>query len=681
MTSLKKVLLTLIIALNSASGFAQWNTERIMTIGQNALYFEDYVLSIQYFNQVIKIKPYLAEPYFYRAIAKIQLGDYQSADEDCSKAIEINPFMPQAYYARGFARRKLSFYNEAIADFGKALEFSPNSLNLLMNRMDARDQNKDYMGAMEDCETYLKLSPKSTNLYYEKGRLQLEMKDTLAAEKTFNLYIQKDSANFMSWSARAILRMMKNDKTGALKDYTEAIKRKSTNVGDYINRGIVNVEKKNYNQALSDYNTAVKMDKNNALIYYNRGLLRANLGDYNNALSDLNTVLKLDSTMSEALLQKAMVETSLKDYRTAIKDYKKIISKYQYFLPAYFGVSQCEAALGNQKAAFQYRQLADNIEKNKDYISHKNKENIQATNKLALNTQKSSTSKKTEFFNRFAAQNIDDNESEQKYTEATRGTVQDKYTDVINERNFVMTYYAKNDEIRHTNLYYPTLEIYNKLKKISTILKITNNELPLTAELVNSHFEAINDISAKLEKDNQNADIYFNRSLEFAMVQDFNSAVEDLNKAINLRPDFMLAYFCRANIRYKLLDYNKNSVDVNGKTVTDEKRTKKVSSEGQALFDVTLIMADFSKVNDLNPDFSFAYYNKANILCSQKDFQTAILNYTKAIQIDGDFAEAYYNRGLTYLFINEDTKVLADLSKAGELGIYKAYNLIQRFKK
>ena len=40
---------------------AQLNTDRITSIGRNALYFEDYVLSIQYFNQVIKLKPYLAK--------------------------------------------------------------------------------------------------------------------------------------------------------------------------------------------------------------------------------------------------------------------------------------------------------------------------------------------------------------------------------------------------------------------------------------------------------------------------------------------------------------------------------------------------------------------------------------------------------------------------------------------
>jgi tetratricopeptide (TPR) repeat protein len=663
---------------------AQWNTDRILAIGENAMYFEDYVLSIQYFNQVIRIKPYLPEPYLDRAIAKIQLGDFQGADQDCTEAIQINPFLPQAYYARGFARKKMNFFTEAVADFSKALEFSPNSLYLLMNRMDARDRNKDYTGAMSDLDLYLKLSPKTYSLFYEKGRIQLELKDTLSAENTFNQFIQKDSANCLGWSARAILRMEKNDKDGALKDYNGAIKRNSTYEGDYINRGIINVEKKNYNQALKDYNSAIKLDKNNALAYYNRGLLRANLGDNNNALSDLITVLKFDSTNNEALLRKAMVEATIGDFRNSIKDYKLIISKFRYFIPAYIGIAEAEAALGNQKASFQYRQMAGNIEKNKDYINRKNKEIIKATNKLAKNTQQSTTSRKTELFNRFATQDIEDAETVSKYSsDETRGNVQDKYTDVVNERNFVLTYYAKSDEIRRTNIYYSVLDDYNKQKKLSSILKITNNELTLTVELVNEHFEAISNISSQLAYDTNNADIYFNRSFEYTMVQDFNSAIEDLNKAIAFRPNFMLAYFCRANIRYKLLDYLKSTADqpLNEIAESSKEKNKRITVEKQSIFDVEMVMRDYDKVNELNPDFSFAYFNKANVMCTQKDFSTAISDYSKCIKIDPDFAEAYFNRGLTYLFVGEDSKGLADLSKAGELGIYKAYNLIQRFKK
>ena len=104
---------------------AQLNTDRITAIGRNALYFEDYVLSIQYFNQVIHLKPYLAEPYFYRAIAKIQLEDYQGALRDCNSAIDRNPFSPGYYYARGYVYRQLNRLEDAETDYTEALHFSP----------------------------------------------------------------------------------------------------------------------------------------------------------------------------------------------------------------------------------------------------------------------------------------------------------------------------------------------------------------------------------------------------------------------------------------------------------------------------------------------------------------------------------------------------------------------------
>ena len=112
---------------------AQINTDRVMAIGRNALYFEDYVLSIQYFNQVIKAKPWLAEPYFYRAVAKINLDDYKGAEEDCSLCLQRNPFLTQAYYARGIAHQSLDAYDEAIKDYTKGLEFKPEDRQMLVN--------------------------------------------------------------------------------------------------------------------------------------------------------------------------------------------------------------------------------------------------------------------------------------------------------------------------------------------------------------------------------------------------------------------------------------------------------------------------------------------------------------------------------------------------------------------
>ena len=144
---MKKLLLLVLIQVWSVSLFAQINTDRVMSIGRNALYFEDYVLSIQYFNQVIKAKPWLAEPYFYRAVAKISLDDFKGAEDDCTACLERNPFLSQAYYARGIARQSQENYDGAIADYTKGLEFRREDRQMMVNRAVAYIQKEDYKGA------------------------------------------------------------------------------------------------------------------------------------------------------------------------------------------------------------------------------------------------------------------------------------------------------------------------------------------------------------------------------------------------------------------------------------------------------------------------------------------------------------------------------------------------------
>ena len=62
-----------------------------------------------------------------------------------------------------------------------------------------------------------------------------------------------------------------------------------------------------------------------------------------------------------------------------------------------------------------------------------------------------------------------------------------------------------------------------------------------------------------------------------------------------------------------------------------------------------------------------------------KDYRAALVDYNKAIELDPRFSEAYYNRGLTNIFLGNNRQGIQDLSKAGELGIFSAYNVIKRF--
>ena len=653
----------------SVMSVAQLNTDRITAIGRNALYFDDYVLSIQYFNQVIKLKPYLSEPYLLRAIAKIQLGDYTGAEMDCNAAINRNPFQPGAYYTRGFIYRQTDQLEKAHQDFNEALIFAPENRTYIAMRADVLAQLEQYDLALQDINHLLHRDPQSAALHYEKGSICIRSNDTIGALNAFTHATEYDSQNPANWSALGLVQLMQDNQEEALSSLSKSIEYGSKWAGDYINRGIIYYRKHNYRSALADYDKAVALAPRDAQCYYNRGVLRQELGDYNRALEDLTQAINYAPDRVEIYYQRGMVQLQLRQWQEALNDFTTIMNRYPYFLPAYYLAAQAETSLGHGKAATQLRQQAYQLEQKKDSI-----QSLQTTMQVAESQPQQRDRRKE--FSQLAAQNQETNDEENKYDSDTRGSVQKRYADVVNEPNIFLSYYATNnhtDALRQTNYSHATVDMYNNTMQLPAPLRFTTKEMTLTADMVNQHFAQISNLSHQIDLLEQmalpgstNNDLlcasYIARAFEFALVQDYSSALDDVTRAILMDGDLYFAYFCRANWRYKYLEY------------------KRAVGEPTDKADFELMMRDYDYVIHHLPDFSFAYYNKANMLCIQQDFKAAISYYTQAISADSDFAEAYFNRGLTYIYIGDNDKGLADLSKAGELGIYQAYNLISRFQ-
>lgn len=655
--------------LGIGTAHAQLNTDRITTIGRNALYFDDYVLSIQYFNQVIKLKPYLSEPYLLRAIAKIQLGDYTGAEQDCNAAIERNPFQPGAYYTRGYVYRLTNQLEKSEQDFNEALIFAPENRTYIAMRADVRAEQEKFDLALDDINHLLHREPKSAALHFEKGSICLRSNDTLCALNSFVQATTYDSQNPANWSALGLVQLMMNSQEDALVSLTKSINQGSNWAGDYINRGIIYYQRHNYRSALADYDKAVTLAPKDAQCYYNRGMLRQEVGDYNRALEDFSQAIELSPEQIEIYYQRGLVQLQLRQWEEALNDFQTIINRFPYFLPAYYLSAQAETSLGNGKQAYELRKKAYELEQQKDSI-----QSLQTTMQLAQSQPQQRDRRKE--FSALAAQNQEASEEESKYDSETRGAVQNRYADVVNEPNILISYYANPNNatsLRQTNYSNVTVDDYNRKDLLPAPLRFTTQEITLTVDMVNQHFAQIHQLSDQIDllkqialpqsSDNQQlCAAYLARAIEEALVQDYSSAIDDITRAILMDDRLYFAYFCRANWRYKLLEY------------------KRAMGEKTDAADFELMMRDYDYVISHQPDFSFAYYNKANMLCLQQDFRAAISYYTQAIAVDSDFAEAYFNRGLTYIYINETEKGLADLSKAGELGIYQAYNLITRFQ-
>ena len=652
------------------------------------MYFEDYVLSIQYFNQVIKLKPYLAEPYLLRAIAKIQLSDYSGALRDCNSSIECNPFQPGAYYTRGFVYRAMDDLDLAEADFTKALQFSPENKTYLVLRADVRAQKQQYDSAMVDIDYLLRREPQSPSLNFEKGVICLHSKDTACALNGFQTAVKYDSQNPANWSALGLVQLMMENNKDALLSLTKCINLGTKWAGDYMNRGIIFYQEHNYRSALADYDKAVSIAPHDAQCYYNRGMLRAELGDYNRALDDFDKAVDLAPQQVDMRYQRALVLMQLRQWKQALDDFDELIETYPYFLPSYYLAAQAKTALGDSKQAFRYRQTAYDLEQKKDSImaALQDSLNVPQTDVMIAKATHQNKDRRKEFSARTAQNQTEPVEQEQEYDSQTRGNIQKRYTDVVNEPNIVLSYYAQPQSLRRTAYFHFAVDDYNRKGLLSSPLHFTLQETTLTADMVNMHFEKISQLSTQIDvfekqysgsrslialTPEKAASLYLGRAMEFALVQDYSSALDDCTKALQQlhksdTPSALTAIitFCRANWRFKLLEY--------------QRATGELTAESGMDFEIML--RDYDYVNRLLPDFAFAYYNKANMLCTQKEFQEAIAHYTKAIEADHEFAEAYFNRGLTRIYIDQIDEGIADLSRAGELGIYQAYNLITRFQ-
>lgn len=660
---------------------AQLNTDRIMNIGRNALYFEDYILAIQYFNQVIKVKPYMAEPYFFRAVAKLRLEDYKGAEADCDISIDYNPFIIDAYRVRGAARQSRGDYKGAIEDYNKGLEYMPEDKYFLLQKAIAQVEDKQYNEADTTYSLLVKYNPSFYEAYISRSQFHMERKDTLQAIKDIDMALDINKYSSYGYAVRALLRFQFMHETdSAIMDMDEAIKLDPKMSGYYINRAVMRYYAEDLRGAMDDYTHVTEVDPMNAQAWYNRGLLRMQVGEYNDAADDFTNVIKMEPDNTFAYYNRAIIRDRIGNYRGAITDYNKVIDTYPDYAAAYYARSEAKRKSGDMaggKADYTKALALADAEKEKTKNANSGDDKDE-DGKI----RKESDKNINKFDRLLVADNFNNIESE--YDSDIRGRVQDRNMKVELEPSFTLTYYEAQTKISTGHKYNRALDNLNRSGLLPGRLYLTNREAPLDSVMIARHFRSINDNSKLIEINPDNLIPYLARAIDFILIQDYSGAIEDLSRITSAGGDFFFAYFLRAVVRYKYVEYLVSSNGNDNKYITGNTGSSMLSNRNVPINDRTInleyemVLRDYDKVISMAPDFPYTYFNRGNIRCEQKDFTAALADYSKAIELYPEFAEAYLNRGLVYIYMGENEKSIADLSKAGELGIVSAYNILKR---
>lgn len=673
------LLLFLFILLgNSLKCVAQIDTERVISIGQNALYFKDYVLAIQYFNSAIKNDPNRAEPYYYRGLAKYSLDDYLGAESDAKLCLDRNPYIVGAYYLRAISRHTLGQDSLAKEDYSVVLRNNPDHKGALHNYALLSIRTNDTIIARQTLDHLQRFFPSYAEGYMIDGGLHLEQKDTLGAVDLFQKALTLSPrlvGAYVSLSEIAYNRAAYKEAEG----YIDNAIAQDNNVPQlFINRGLIRYRLKNIRGSMSDYSTAIELDPNNKLALYNRALLRTQVGEVNAAQEDFNRVIQLDPENYFALFNRALISNQIGDYELAVSDLSKIIKRYPTFVPAFFQRSEAHKHLGlireskqdlyhaskllydaeTLRQASGQQAMEDQYEGEQNDIRDDRDENIRKFKYLVHNSRNKS---------------YDDLYKD----ESIRGRVQDRDVIVAPEPMYSLSYYVlEEDQIKgeSTGEYAALLDLPEYEYAIQVVRRLPQ----LTQEMVDMHIARVQ--SFDVDK-MSNAHELLKYAMDQVTLKDYEMAVATFSLIINAMPDDPASLFQRGVSRF--LAFEAKSKDFIEDTDRPYDLLKDINESKDYLLRKAIAqesIRDFEAVLELVPNYAPALYNIGYIYASMGQFIRAIEYYDRAIQMEPSMAAAYFNRGLAYYSIGEKIKGDHDLSLAGSLGIYKAYSIIRRMK-
>lgn len=153
---------------------------------------------------------------------------------------------------------------------------------------------------------------------------------------------------------------------------------------------------------------------------------------------------------------------------------------------------------------------------------------------------------------------------------------------------------------------------------------------------------------------------YRNRGLAYFMLKEYDRAILDNSKAISIDPKYTKAFEDRGNAYYAKQDYDSAILDFSKAILLDPSRIKNYFSRGKIHFDkgeYYNAIEDFTIVVVAEPSNTEGYIERAKSYSSLQRFDEAIHDLTIVIGNDPSFDIAYLNRALAY--VHEDKEELA----------------------
>ena len=182
--------------------------------------------------------------------------------------------------------------------------------------------------------------------------------------------------------------------------------------------------------------------------------------------------------------------------------------------------------------------------------------------------------------------------------------------------------------------------------------------------------------------------VYARRGNAYHERREYDSAIADYTKVIEIKPRDAVAYNNRG-IAYRAKGDNDSAIADYTKAIDiDPRDVRAYNNRGiayRAKGDNDSAIADHTRAIEIDPEFASAYNSRGIAYRAKGDNDRAIADHTKAIEIDPELAGAYYNRSLAYHAKGDNDHAIEDATKAikinpGHGGAYYIRGLVHGAK-
>lgn len=129
-----------------------------------------------------------------------------------------------------------------------------------------------------------------------------------------------------------------------------------------------------------------------------------------------------------------------------------------------------------------------------------------------------------------------------------------------------------------------------------------------------------------------------------------------LNRAVELKPDYLWAYTLRGIAYNELHDYQRAIADFDFALTLDPNDATAYYERGityDELHDYQRAIANLDQALALNPNDSDTYYERGIVYVDLHDYQRAIDDFDQALALDPKSVDAYFERGIAYWNLKE----------------------------